>query len=414
MSKQARTILFYLLVFIFIIITPMVLFYSEGYRFDFETKKIIETGGFYIKTNPEEVNISINDKIKKTTSNFSRNVLIQDLTPKTYNIKISKDGYFSWEKNLEITEKKVSEVDVTLFKDSYEKKLINENILNLFEIKDGFIIEKETGYYYYNPENNKEELITEVVNWNDVQILKNELLFQKNGIYYTKTEEIEVNGQYNFQKDNLDNLYYLIDDNLYKNNKIIKTKIDLYGLNNNTIYYFRDGFLYRENAKLITNEFLFAENKFYELIFSNDLIFLNENNEKLYLLKDEMFEKIITLNNCFEYSEWDGKILINTGNEIWAYFSKETYYPEFIQKDTLKLIARFQNKIRDLHFINDKYYLFEKDDKLIVSEFDYRDKINIFTIANNSESSKTFFNYDNKNIYIFEDNNLYAINKILP
>ena len=121
MSKQARTILFYLLVCIFIIVTPIVLFYSEGYRFDFETKKIIETGGFYIKTNPEEVVISINDKVKRITSNFSRNFLVQDLIPKTYNIKISKEGYLSWEKNLEITEKKVSEVDVTLFKDSYEK-----------------------------------------------------------------------------------------------------------------------------------------------------------------------------------------------------------------------------------------------------------------------------------------------------
>jgi len=417
MLKQTRTILFYLLVVIFIIITPMVLFYSEGYRFDFETNKIIETGGFYIKTNPEEVTISINDKIKKTTSTFSRNVLIQDLTPKTYNIKISKTGYFTWEKNLEITEKKVSELDVTLFKESYEKKLINENLLNVYEIEDGFIIEKDTGYYYYNPENNKEELITKDIDWDNVQIIKNDLLAQKDDTYslisLTDLNEFEELNQKSFKKDNLDNLYYLIENNLYKNQKIIKTEVDLYELNNNTVYYFRDGFLYRDNAKLITKEFPFEENKTYELVFLSDLIFLNENKEKLYLLENEEFKKIITLNNYFEYSEWDGKILINTGNEIWVYFSKETYYPEFVEKNNLKLIARFQDKVKDLHFINDKYYIFTKDDKLIVSELDYRDKINIFTIASNSENSSIFFNYDNKTIYIFEDNKLYSISKIL-
>jgi len=396
----------------------MVLFYSEGYRFDFETNKIIETGGFYIKTNPEEVTISINDKIKKTTSNFSRNVLIQDLTPKTYNIKVSKLGYFPWEKNLKITEKKVNEVDVTLFKEVYEKNLINENILNLYEIENGFIIEKETGYYYYNPENNKEELITAITDWDSVQVLNNELLVEKNETYSiingTKIEEIKNVGQTNFKKDNLDNIYYLLGNNLYKNKTTFKTGVDLYELNNNTVYYFRDGYLYRDNAKLISTEFPFEKDKDYKLIFSNDLIFLNENNEKLYLLQNEEFKKLLSLNNYFEYSEWDGKILINSGNEIWAYFSKETYYPEFIEKNNLKLIARFQDKLQDLHFINDKYYLFVKDGHLIVSEFDYRDKINIFTIANNSESSKAFFSYDNKNIYIFEDNNLYSITKIIP
>ena len=418
MSKQARTILFYLLVVIFIIVTPMVLLYSEGYRFDFETNKIIETGGFYIKTNPEEVTISINNKIKKTTSNFSRNVLIQDLTPKTYNIKISKTGYFTWEKNLEIIEKKVSELDITLFKESYEKKLINENLLGVYEIEDGFIVEKETGYYYYNPENNKEELITKDIDWDNVQIVKNDLLAQKDDTYslisLTDSNEFKESNQKSFKKDNLDNLYYLIRNNLYKNQKIIKTEVDLYELNNNTVYYFRDGFLYRDNAKLIANEFTFEENKTYELIFLNDLIFLNENKEKLYLLENEEFKKIITLNHYFEYSEWDGKILINTGNEIWVYFSKETYYPEFVEKNNLKLIARFQDKVQDLHFINDKYYIFAKDDKLIVSELDYRDKINIFTIASNSENSNIFFNCDNKTIYIFENNKLYSISKILP
>jgi len=419
MSKKARTILFFILVIIFLIITPIIIFYSEGYRFDFESRKIIETGGIFIKTYPGEANILINDKKEKTTSNFTRNVLIQNLVPKNYNIKINKQGYLPWEKNIEITEKKVSEIDIVLFKDSYNKTALNDDIINISKIDNGFILEKETGFYYYNPENKKEDLITENIFWDNVQILKNDLLTRKGNKYYlinsAGTKEFNNIGQINFKKDNLNNVYYQIENRLYKNNELIKTNINLYELNNNTVYYFRDNYLYRDDAKLISDEFLIDESKDYKLLFIYNKIFLNENNEKLYILDDNEFKKIINLNNNFEYSEWDGKILINTGNEIWAYFAKETYYPEFTNQNTLKLIARFQSPIKDLYFVNDKYYIFIKEKKLMVSEFDYRDSINIFTIANNlQEDSQAFFNYDNKNIYIFENNVLYSIDKIIP
>ena len=107
------------------------------------------------------------------------------------------------------------------------------------------------------------------------------------------------------------------------------------------------------------------------------------------------------------------KILLNTGNEIWVYFSKETNYPEFTSGNTLKLIARYQDKIKDLYFINDKYYIFTKGNDLVVSEFDYRDRINTFTILTNLNDAKMFFNYDSKNIYILENNSLYSILKII-
>lgn len=419
MSKQARTILFFILVVIFFIVTPIIIFYSEGYRFDFQTRKIIETGGLFIKTYPGEANILINDKKEKTTSNFARNVLIQNLLPKEYNVKINKQGYLSWEKNIEITEKKVSEIDIILFKNAYDKNILNESILDIFKIDNGFISKKETGFYYYNPENGKEDLITKNIAWDDIQVLKNDLLTRKEKKYYlinsTGTKEFNDIGQINFKKDNLNNIYYQIEDRLYKNNELIKTHIDLYELHNNTIYYFRGNYLYRDDAKLISNEFILDESKNYNLLFIYNKIFLNENNEKLYILDDNEFKKIINLNNYFEYSEWDGKILINTGNEIWVYFAKETYYPEFTNQNILKLIARFQHSIKDLSFINDKYYIFTKEKKLTVSEFDYRDKINNFIIVNNlQDDSKTFFSYDNKNIYIFEDNVLYSINKIIP
>ena len=417
MSKKSRTILFFILTFTFLIVAPIIVFYSEGYRFDFKTGKILETGGFFIKTYPGEANILINDKKESKTSNFSRTLLIQNLTPKTYNLKIFKEGYLPWEKNLEIVEKKVSEIDITLFKTKYDKVLNIENILDIYKTNNGFIFKKETGFYYYNPENSKEELITKNIVWDSFEILKNDILAIKNQKYFlinnTGIKEFNNIGQINFKKDDLNNLYYQINDRLYKNNELVKTSIQSYEVHNNAIYYFRDGFLYKEDAKLNNEKFAFDRIKDYKLLFIYNKIFLNENNEKLYLLDDNQFKKILDLNNHLEYSEWDGKIIFNSGNEIWVYFSKEVYYPEFIPKNTLKLLARFGSDIKNLSFINDKYYIFTKAEELTISEFDYRDKINMFTIATNLNNSKIFFNYENKNIYIFENNNLYAINKII-
>lgn len=414
MSKKARTILFYILVAIFLIIAPLVILYGEGYRFDFESGKIIETGGIFIKTYPKDAVILVNDKKAKTISGLGRSVLIQNLVPKTYNIKISKLGYFSWEKNIKVDEKKVSEIDINLFKKTYEKELLAEEILNVFEIKNAFIIERKDGFFYYTPENNKEEFIVGV---GDALILENDLLLKKGTKYYlisgTTSKEFNDIGQSSFKKDDLNNLYYQIEERLYKNNELIKTNVQFYGLDRNTVYYFSNGILYKNEAKLMDVKLEIDETKEYNLLFIYNRIFLNENNEKLYILDNNEFKKILNLNSCLEYSEWDGKILLNTGNEIWVYFSKETNYPEFTSGNTLKLIARYQDKIKDLYFINDKYYIFTKGNDLVVSEFDYRDRINTFTILTNLNDAKMFFNYDSKNIYILENNSLYSILKII-
>src|SRR4030042_4683317 len=59
MTKKTRTILFLALLFIFILLAPSIIFYSFGYRFNFETKKIVKTGAFYFKVLPKSAQISI-------------------------------------------------------------------------------------------------------------------------------------------------------------------------------------------------------------------------------------------------------------------------------------------------------------------------------------------------------------------
>lgn len=109
MRKRTRTILFFSLFFAFVFLTPAVVLYSQGYRFDFEKRKITQTGAIFLKIEPKPAAIYINDKLVEKTDFFFGSALLENLLPGEYKIKIKKDGYYLWEKNLEVKEKQVTE-----------------------------------------------------------------------------------------------------------------------------------------------------------------------------------------------------------------------------------------------------------------------------------------------------------------
>ena len=120
MSKKSRKILFLICLFLFILTAPLVILYSQGYRFDFSPPdggiKLTQTGGIFIKTEPKQAEIYINNEPVKRTDFFFGSALIENLLPKRYKIEVKKENYLTWEKNLEIREKEVTEVkNIILF-----------------------------------------------------------------------------------------------------------------------------------------------------------------------------------------------------------------------------------------------------------------------------------------------------------
>jgi len=115
MNKKTRTILFAICVFLFALTAPSIILYSQGYRFDFETRKVVQTGGLYFKVAPRSAEVYLNSKFKNTTSVFTSSSLIENLLPKTYYAEIKKDGYYSWQKTLTVEERRVTEAkNITL------------------------------------------------------------------------------------------------------------------------------------------------------------------------------------------------------------------------------------------------------------------------------------------------------------
>ena len=106
MIRRTRRIIFYLFLIAFIVLAPLIILYARGYSFDWEEKTIVDTGGIYLKTFPSKAEIYVNDKPKGKTNRF-----IRRLIPKTYEIKITKDDYHPWQKELIVEAGLVSKAD---------------------------------------------------------------------------------------------------------------------------------------------------------------------------------------------------------------------------------------------------------------------------------------------------------------
>jgi hypothetical protein len=91
--------------------TVLGIFYARGYRFDPKNPgAILEGTGLLVLTSrPDGARVLIDDHFTTATNNTI------NLTPGSYKIKIEKDGYFPWEKTIQIKKEAVSQANATLF-----------------------------------------------------------------------------------------------------------------------------------------------------------------------------------------------------------------------------------------------------------------------------------------------------------
>lgn len=115
MTLRTRKILFYFLIILFLIISVAAIFYSNGWRFDLETLTINKLGALYFEIIPADTTITID----KTNFEFNPGIfrsgtLIANLFAKTYNVKVTKNGYQPWMKQLVVQPSLVTQAPLAL------------------------------------------------------------------------------------------------------------------------------------------------------------------------------------------------------------------------------------------------------------------------------------------------------------
>jgi len=108
--KSPRTRLVYFIIFflIFLAVAPFILLYSFGYNWT-QNFSLLKTGGVYVYSSETGANLYVNDELDNSTSIFQHGLLVKDLRPDTYSIKIAKEGYIDWKKNIEVKGERVAE-----------------------------------------------------------------------------------------------------------------------------------------------------------------------------------------------------------------------------------------------------------------------------------------------------------------
>lgn len=107
-SSRTRFAYFIFFVLVFFAVAPFILLYSFGYNWT-KNFSLLKTGGVYVYSSETGAQLYVNDKLDDSTSVFQHGLLVKDLRPNTYAIKVVKDGYIDWKKNIEVVEERVAE-----------------------------------------------------------------------------------------------------------------------------------------------------------------------------------------------------------------------------------------------------------------------------------------------------------------
>lgn len=86
------------------------IFFAKGYTFSLSEQKIFGTGIINISSEPDAASVYIDGHLTSAT-----NATISSLKPKTYFLRVVKEGFIPWEKTIEVKEGLVTALKVTLF-----------------------------------------------------------------------------------------------------------------------------------------------------------------------------------------------------------------------------------------------------------------------------------------------------------
>ena len=413
MTKKRRTLLFIISLVMFILVAPAVVFYSQGYRFDFQEKIIVQTGAFYFKVLPYNSEILINGKLEKETSGLTGSALVNNFLPKTYEVKIEKEGYYSWEKNLEVIEKQVTEAkNIVLFPKDQEFELLGENISNFWITEEGIItLEPKDKTWELKLLEPKKDIKSHLIDEKDVYSRGADFI----SIELSKNpKEVYLNVGIKEQEKrfilNFDKFPPTITE---ENNTLLPENI----LDLDDNYYLDNlGYIFEKKSlsKINENPFpIFKETK-YELNVFNDYFFLKENKSLYLFEKDsETFKNLFDNVNEMKVSPSSKNLAIINGSELWILALEKNIGQPRREIEEKIFLTRFSEKIDNLFWLNENYLIFTFKDKIKIAEIDNRDKVNIIDF-NEFPNSKIFWDQNNKKLYVLAENKLYLLENLLP
>ncbi len=92
------------------VVASIAIFFAKGYTFSPQERKVLGTGIINISSEPDAASVYIDGHLTTAT-----NATVSSLKPKTYSVKVVKEGFIPWERKIDVKEGLVTAVKVTLF-----------------------------------------------------------------------------------------------------------------------------------------------------------------------------------------------------------------------------------------------------------------------------------------------------------
>jgi len=154
MNLKTRRFLFLFFLVVFFIVGTYLTLRAQGLILDLKHLRVVKTGGLFLKYSPTDARLYLNGKKPKNASAglFESGVLIKDLLPGTYSIRVEKDGWSTWEKNLTVKPGFITSASqIQLFPQKFSaEKIAGDGMKNFYLTASGIVLKNKNNNLVFN------------------------------------------------------------------------------------------------------------------------------------------------------------------------------------------------------------------------------------------------------------------------
>lgn len=451
---------------LFLVLTPGTIYYCRGYRFDFDKRKIVQTGGLFFHTEPRGAQIYVNGVKKKKTNFFFGSALIENLIPDTYEVEIRKEGFKPWIKTLEVEEKKATSAkNVFLLPEDIKIEKLSEGVSKFWvsPIKETLLVkekEEEEGWVLkvldpktkvttpvLSEEGLKKERGSKKADFEDIRWGKEEeqimaeikeetqeeesqktffVLNIKTGslsfVPFPKTaKEISFDPRTNgflFLKKSESGSFSLFKKE-GEEEKLVFGKVQTFAAFGNNIYLLDEEGMVQKGSvdgdfyTLANSHLSFNSEEVARIKMVGSHLFITKGGTVFHYQEEERELREIRRGVSFLKGSPSGeKVVLATPHEMEVLFLKEKEDQPLRDKGERAFLARLSGEIKDLHWLNDDYLVFsekpreEKEVRIKVIEIDNRDRSQTWNLAG-FISPDIYFSTKQKSLFVLSEQRLF-------
>lgn len=452
---------------VFFLLLFVTFYHSFGYKYDFLTGKSYRSGGMVIQATPRDAVITKDGQIIENSSFlgglFASFIKIDDLEPNIYDIKVNKEGYSQWQKNIDIKPGQVEKYEhIVLLKKEYTHQPVLPDISLpaygktwVSQEKNRIIFEgavgQQQGLFMVDIASEKHSRVLDKDQIGMMGEIKDVFWTEDDGrvVLVTASDmyliDIRDNGRiylipaavssvlrqnaapiYLFDKfviyGKAGSVYSL--DYVTKENKKLMDGVNSFFVNQGVLYFFRS-----EPAALSPD--LFSTNlgdlsysvritsmpenyhpdaPFTVERYGRTLIVLSEGS--LYFVgRDGKTGKINSNAKTAHFFQGGKRIIYYNDNEIWIYYVEDKTSDPVKSKGENELLTRFSGTLGNIYLYADEENLFYQENNIFkFTELDGRDRRNTCDLLENRDNIGIFYIRNRNYLYFIRDGKFLRIN----